>query len=166
MKSSNCAGFCMRTTLIPICFLMLSCVGMKVENQLRPPFNGMNCNLVNPPTAAGDSGNPSEGYLEKVFPRHTVIPRDYTGCQYVWLKNANKFTLERATYFEDGKLRFYWRLEDGGLPPLLCEYRDETLITKSAACRSMGNFDPERSYPAGCLENFTRTGKFGADCRD
>jgi hypothetical protein len=143
------------------CFI-LSCSGVPVRDTHRPPFKGMYCDLILPPASSGDGGG--EGVLAKVFPRHTAVSKDFTGCQYVWVKDERRFTLERARYFEDGKLRFTWWLQDGGLPPVLCEYREGVLATQETTCHENKRDGLEKSLAPGCIEHLMQTGVFRPDC--
>src|SRR5260221_11476692 len=118
---------------------MLSGNGLAAESAIRPPFRGTNCELKQPPAASGE--DLTHGVLEKIFPRHTVMPKDYTGCQYVWGMLGEVFSLERAMLFERGELRYFWMLRDNKLPSLICEYRAGALITPVEDCRIVAHID-------------------------
>lgn len=142
--------------VVMVSALMLWMVAGYAADGDRP--TGMNCNLPLPPKNAGEL--PMHGLTFKVYPRAPDIGSNYTGCQAVWISEADiaepkaqKWLLIALLVLERGSAVRVWNSEQWPDPDLAaCRYRKGELIEGDRnKCREAQDLIA-KSYPAGCIK--------------
>jgi hypothetical protein len=137
--------------------MLLSCVaGAALAAQ---PFEGPNCDLVEPPAEAGDVIAPDGSPVPlsgRVFPRLTDIPANYTGCQVLWSVINNGPRNRALIALRDGRVEAV-----RPSPPVpLCAPGEKTIDT-GCSPRQLGLLV---SFPAGCARRAAEARRIPVDC--
>lgn len=137
-----------------ILFLALLLCSLSLLASDLIPKDANNCNIIQPPKAAGDSV--LNGRLMKIFPRRKDMSENYTGCQILWLDIQRRHKLEKilVLYFENGKIKVQQHMEAGR--SFSCRYYAGSLLSNSSHECSKKSIGALSSHPAGCLKSSLR----------
>lgn len=87
---------------------------------------GVNCDLKEPPASAGEEFN--HGLTLRVFPRAKDISKIYSGCQVVWVPQADGTQVLSVTVIQRGHAVRVWSPHETNAAKLACRYRDGRLV--------------------------------------
>jgi len=111
-----------------------------------------NCNLAKPPLKPGEESN--HGILMLISPRISDIPKNYTGCQTVWITPNKKIVKMSVVEFSNGEVTKYTTFKDeaGGIL-FSCFYSENKLVKATGNCEDELPMNiPTSSKPAGCID--------------
>lgn len=66
------------------------------------PATAPNCAIEKPPAASGLAATP--GGFVAVYPRNDALPKQYSGCKFMWIINGERYQRFATLYFKDGVL--------------------------------------------------------------
>jgi len=167
------AGLCLKEVdslmhvekILPVLFLVLMFCSFVLQAGELIPKSAGNCNILQPPKAAGDSV--LNGRLMKIFPRRKDMSANYTGCQTLWLDIQRMHKLEKilVLYFENGEIKVQQHTEAG--KTFSCRYYAGSLLPNSKIECSEKSIGALSSQPAGCTKYSLRHEKQNAvNCDD
>jgi len=148
-----------------VLFLALMFCSLSLQADDLIPKGAGNCNVLQPPKAAGDSV--LNGRLMKIFPRRKDMAANYTGCQTLWLDIQRMHKLEKilVLYFENGEIKVQQHTEAGRT--FSCRYYMGSLLPNSKIECSKKSIGALSSWPAGCTKYSLRHEKQNAvNCDD
>lgn len=122
------------------------------------PASASNCSLAEPPRDAGEDFTHTA--TEKIYPRLKDMPKDYTGCQSVWLESAGGWTRMSTTFFRNGEPVIF----EGFAVPRVCLYENKRLREGPPDSCPSPRVLANESMPSGCLARIKQTGKRPPDC--
>ena len=132
------------------------------------PTNSPNCNLQSPPPDSGDAMGDEPEFDLKVFPRLVSFPAHYTGCQLSWRRQAQRWQLFSAAYFESGQpvILYGPSVLPGGKADLVCRYNGRKLVAGPPETCPEPSTIALHSMPGGCAQRVRSGAHEPAECED
>lgn len=116
-------------------------------------FANDNCNLNLPPIDSGEDGE--RGVLLNIYPRKSMMPKNYSGCQTVWmLQNDGVWEKIMIGEFKNGQILRVKLPSSVEGPIQHCLFKDDKLISgDEKICEQLNTRFPMSSMPIGCLSD-------------
>lgn len=111
---------------------------------------GKNCNLSAPPESAGEELN--HGIILRIYPRAKDINEMYTGCQLMWLPDANRWHVLSVVEIKSGDPVRIWSPDKSDPVRVSCTYRKGKVVKGDAKNCAGPEFLIAKSMAPGCVK--------------
>ena len=118
-----------------------------VEN---PRPTGSNCDLVAPPSAAGEESN--HGAILRIFPQARDIDGQYTGCQVLFAEYQGKWVVVSLTEVIQGDPVRIWSEHEQNNPAMSCRYAHGQVVRGDPDTCPPAEFILVKSLAPGCVK--------------
>src|SRR5688572_28062558 len=147
----------------PLALLLLLLYGSVLSADDDRP-TGRNCDLAVPPKNAGEETN--HGIILRIYPRARDMPKNYTGCQTLWMPHGTKWQTISVVKIEGGSAVRIWSPDEVNLPDRACRYLKGNIVRGDPNnCPSPDSLIM-KSLPSGCVGRIAKAGgKFDPECR-